>query len=155
MIGIRFPTAPRSRRNHDAISLVVSMIAACVAITAPAGCGRRDLHRVSGAVRFSDGAPLRTGRVVVDYGRNALSGAWGHVRPDGSFTIGTLSAADGMRAGVVRVAIINAVEPVYAPDGTAITSKPLVHPRFAHPETSGLSFEVPRQTHWDIIVDRP
>jgi hypothetical protein len=155
MMCVRFLTARPSRRNHVAISRVAFTMAACVAITALAGCGRRDLHRVSGVVRFSDGSPLSTGRVVVDYGRDSLSGAWGHVRSDGSFTIGTLSAADGMRAGVVRVAIVNAVKPVFAPDGTAIAAKPLVHPRFADPETSGLSFDVPRQTLWDIIVERP
>lgn len=149
------PTAPGSRRGHEAILLKTLTMLACVASGLLAGCGRRNLHPVSGVVRFSDGTPLSAGRVVVDFGRDSFSGAWGHVRSDGTFAIGTLSAADGMRAGVVQVAIVNAVEPVYAPDGTAITSKPLIHPRFADPETSGLSFEVPRQTHWDIIVDRP
>ena len=34
-------------------------------------------------------------------------------------------------------------------------SEPLVHKRFADPATSGLEFEVPKQTKWEIIVEKP
>jgi prepilin-type processing-associated H-X9-DG protein len=40
-------------------------------------------------------------------------------------------------------------------DGMTSKQKPLVHKRFESPETSGLSFEIPRQTTWDIVVERP
>lgn len=134
---------------------LAGMLAACAVLLTPAGCGRRGLHRVSGSVRFADGAPLTRGRVVADYGHDSVAGAWGHIRSDGSFTIGTLADDDGMRAGSVRVAIVNAVETTYGRDDAAVATKPLVHPRFMHPETSGISFDVPRQTRWDIIVEGP
>jgi hypothetical protein len=34
-------------------------------------------------------------------------------------------------------------------------SEPLVHKRFADPVTSGLEFEVPKQTKWEIVVEKP
>lgn len=34
-------------------------------------------------------------------------------------------------------------------------SEPLVHKRFADPATSGLEFEVPKQTKWEIVVEKP
>jgi hypothetical protein len=114
-----------------------------------AGCGRSDLHRVSGTVSFSDGSPVPTGRVVVAYGDG--KGAWGIIKPDSSFTIGTLKDNDGMRAGAYKVAVKDAMVPGEAPG----TFKSLVHPRFADPATSGLEFTVPDQTTWDIVVEKP
>jgi hypothetical protein len=128
-----------------------------VGMLALAGCGRRDLHPVSGTVRFPDGSPLTTGRVVLDYGPQAYRGGWGYIKPDGTFTIGSLTQTDGVRAGTVRVAITLASKADGEPgtDGIITKLKPLIHARFAHPDTSGLSFEIPRQTKWEIVVERP
>jgi hypothetical protein len=121
------------------------------------GCGRRDLHPVSGTVRFPDGSPLTTGRVVINYVPPAAYGGWGYIKPDGTFTLGSLTQTDGVRAGTVRVAITFAYAGDGPPgsDGNFTQFKPLVHPRFESPETSGLTFEIPRQTTWDIVVERP
>jgi len=133
------------------------MLALALSLLALAGCGRRDLHPVSGTVRFPDGAPVTTGRVVLDYGIGSKYGGWGYIKPDGTFTLGSLTQTDGVRAGTVKVAITFASQPDGEPDRDGIVTKlkPLVHPRFAHPDTSGLSFEIPRQTKWDIVVERP
>ena len=130
---------------------------ACAGMLALAGCGRRDLHPVSGTVRFPDGSPLTTGRVVLDYGPQANRGGWGYIKPDGTFTLGSLTQTDGVRAGTVRVAITLASAADGKPDGDGMITKlkPLIHARFAHPDTSGLSFEIPRQTKWEIVVERP
>jgi hypothetical protein len=40
-------------------------------------------------------------------------------------------------------------------DPSIVKTKPLAHSRFESPATSGLSFEIPRQTKWEIIVERP
>ena len=132
-------------------------LAAGVGMLALAGCGRSDLHPVSGTVRFPDGSPLTTGRVVLDYGPQANRGGWGYIKPDGTFTLGSLTQTDGVRAGTVRVAITLASKADGEPDKDGIITKlkPLIHARFAHPDTSGLSFEIPRQTKWEIVVERP
>lgn len=133
------------------------MLALALLMLALAGCGRRDLHAVSGTVRFADGSPVTAGRVVLDYGIGSKHGGWGYIKPDGTFTLGSLTQTDGVRAGMVRVAITFA----YGLDGDPGSDpashkvKPLVHPRFENPETSGLSFEIPRQTKWDLVVERP
>jgi hypothetical protein len=123
--------------------------ALCLLVLAAAGCGS-NLHPVKGRVHFADGSPLDTGRVVVDFGE-AQSGAWGSIHPDGSFVIGTNSPSDGMLAGTYRV-YISGAETL---PGPGAPTRPLVHERFTKPETSGLSFTVPDQTTWDIVVEKP
>jgi hypothetical protein len=131
--------------------------AVCIVALVLVGCGRRDLHPVSGTVRFPDGSPLTTGRVVANYVPQAAYGGWGYIKPDGSFTLGSFTQTDGIRAGTVQVAITFAYASEGQPGSDGMTSKqkPLVHKRFESPETSGLSFEIPRQTTWDIVVERP
>ncbi len=124
--------------------------AVCIVALVLVGCGRRDLHPVSGTVRFPDGAPLTTGRVVAVYPPPAAYGGWGYIKHDGTFTLGSSTPTDGIRAGTVQVAITFANED----DGRG-SPKPLIHPRFEHPGTSGLTFEIPRQTKWEIVVERP
>ncbi len=128
--------------------LSVAFVLAAIA----GGCGRSDMHRVSGRVQFADGSPLRDGRVVVEYDGAQKGGAWGRIKENGSFTIGTLSENDGMKAGTYSVTIRDAFEPATRPETSAT---PLVHPRFLNAATSGLSFEVPKQTKWDIVVEKP
>jgi hypothetical protein len=136
------------------------VVLAVAALATAGGCGRRGLHKVSGSVRFADGAPLTEGRVVVDYGDESGKGAWGRIRSDGSFTIGTVADDDGMRAGTYRVAILDAVilppaaKFAYSSEGSAEPTH-LVDERFGDPATSGLSFTVPDQTVWEIVVEKP
>jgi hypothetical protein len=39
--------------------------------------------------------------------------------------------------------------------GENSTGAELIYSRFSDPQTSGLSFEVPKQTKWDIVVEKP
>lgn len=121
----------------------------CVIVGLVAGCGRSDLHRVSGQVKFGDGSPLTVGRVVVSYEDGTSS--WGRVQKDGSFRVGTKKDSDGMRGGTYRVAVKDAILPGEKP-GEFLG---VVHPRFADPATSGLEFTVPDQTTWPIVVEKP
>lgn len=115
-----------------------------------AGCWGGDLHRVGGRVSFADGSPLSGGRVVVDYGNGKM--AAGRINPDGSFRIGTLKDADGMKAGTYRVAIKDALAPKSADSSEFYV---LVHQKFTDPTTSGLEFTVPDEKFWKIVVERP
>lgn len=128
--------------------LTALMLAVAVSVTA---CGRSGLHPVRGRVSFADGAAVPTGRVVVSYGDGKAS--WGTIKPDGSFSLGTLKQSDGMRAGTCRVAIKDAY--VEEEKNGEKVSVPLVHKRFADPATSGLEFTVPDKTVWEIVVEKP
>ena len=120
------------------------------AVCLPA-CGRSGLHPVRGRVSFTDGSPLPTGRVVVNYEDGKAS--WGSINPDGTFRVGTLKQSDGMRPGTYRVAVKDAYVEVQKNGETV--SEPLVHKRFADPATSGLEFTVPEKTVWEIVVEKP
>lgn len=127
----------------------MTRILAAAAVLAACGCGA-ELHKVRGRVHFPDGTPLDTGRVVVDFG-DGPTGAWGSIRPDGRFEIGTYTPTDGVRAGTYRV-YVSGAETLPAPGTPA---RPLVHERFTKPETSGLTFTIPDQVDWDVLVERP
>lgn len=128
-----------------------------VAFLAPLlGCGSQSMHPVQGTVHFPDGSPLTTGRVVLD-GGDVDSGSWGLIHPDGSFQLGTFDVDDGVPPGVYRVYIENAM--TLPPDNWGdrdFTPRPLIHARFANPETSGLAYDIPGEsTTWDIEVEKP
>jgi hypothetical protein len=126
------------------------LAAACLAL---AGCKAR-LHPVKGRVHFPNGDPLPVGRVVLAWA-DGKTASWGLVRPDGTFQMGTHRTDDGVPPGTHRVYIENAE--TSPPPGHAgpFMPQPLIHARFTKPESSGLSFEVPRQTEWDIVVEKP
>lgn len=62
------------------------------------GCNRSGLVKVKGRVAYADGTPVPLGRVVIDSG-DSPTGAWGRIKSDGRFTIGTLKENDGMTPG--------------------------------------------------------
>lgn len=114
------------------------------------GCGKRDRFPVAGKVIFADGTPLAVGRVVVEYEDGKM--ASGRIKPDGGFIIGSLSESDGMKAGTYRVAIKDALSPK-SEDSSEFET--LIHSRFADRMKSGLTFTVPEQSFWNIVVERP
>jgi hypothetical protein len=124
-------------------------LAVALTILGSSGCGRSSLVRVSGRVAYSDGSPVPVGRVLVDT-RGKPMGAWGRIKPDGRFTIGTLELNDGIAPGTYRVAIVDAGGS--GPDGRG---KLFVSPQFSDFDTSGLEFKVPEQTDWQIVVEPP
>ena len=132
------------------ISIAGRAITVAIALAAVTGCWNRGLHRVSGKVSFPDGSPVTAGRVVIEYGNGRM--AVGRIRPDGSFTVGTLTESDGIQAGTFRVAIKDALVPKSDTSSEFLT---LVHSRFADPATSGLEFKVPDQVVWKIVVEKP
>ena len=153
-----FPNGRPGPRDQRVMSRLLSSTASrCVAIgtvlslasLVVAGCGSRDLHRVSGRVTFSDGSPLGCGRVVIAYGDGTA--AWGRIHEEGGFTIGTRRENDGMRAGVCRVAIKDAL----VRQGVEGEYVRIIHKRFEDVATSGLEFTVPDKKVWEIVVEKP
>ncbi|MBA4190022.1 MAG: hypothetical protein C0467_18715 [Planctomycetaceae bacterium] len=117
------------------------------------GCSGQSIFPVQGKVRFSDGSPLTTGRVSIDTG-DALTGSWGAIQPDGTFVMGTHTPRDGVPVGTYRVYIVGAIQQPSG-DQVLLDPKPLIHERFTNPATSGLTFTVPDQTTWEIVVEKP
>lgn len=136
-----------------ALPLRPGLGAAVAVLVAAAGCAR-PVHPVKGTVRFKDGTPLAVGRVVVD-SDDGKSGSWGAIRPDGSFVMGTLAPDDGVPAGTYRVYLTNTTTPPPADLSAPFTPRPLVHARFNNKDTSGITFEVPKETTWVIVVEKP
>jgi hypothetical protein len=135
-------------RRVDAfrLALVAGMLSTLL------GCGERT-YRVSGKVHFPDGTPLRQGRVVVDI--SPALGAWGPINDDGTFVLGMKSVEDGLPAGSYKAYILNA-ETTLPPGFTGnFQPKPLINAKYTSAATSGLTFEVPAQSEWDIKVEKP
>lgn len=126
---------------------------AWLVVAASCGCAEQTIFPVRGTVKFADGTPLTAGRVSLDTG-DSLTGSWGAIHPDGSFVMGTKTPRDGVPAGTFRVYIDGAIQQPSG-DQVLLDPKPLIHERFTRPETSGLSFSVPEQTTWDIVVEKP
>jgi len=131
---------------------VVGSVALAVLIPV-AGCGS-SIHPVRGTVHFPDGSPLSYGRVVIE-SDDGKTGSWGITHEDGTFEMGTLTPNDGVPAGTYRVYLTNTTTPPPADLSVAFTPKPLVHAKYASKDTSGIVFEVPKQTTWDIVVEKP
>ena len=138
-------TAAFRRLSPLAIATVVVAIAAT-------GCGRSGIYPVKGSVRYPDGSPVTTGKVLID-SSSAGVGSWGSILPDGTFRMGTHSPTDGVPAGEHRVSIVSAC--IYPAPGSSAEPTPLVHERFNDSQSSGLVFRVPDVTTWEIVVDPP
>jgi hypothetical protein len=117
------------------------------------GCGR-SYYPVKGRVHFADGSPLGNGRVVVE-SKDGKSASWGAIHSDGTFQMGTNSPTDGVPPGTWQITILNATTPAPADLSTPFVPKPLIHPKYDNKETSGITFEVPAQTEWEITVEKP
>jgi len=131
-----------------------ALVLVTAALLSGAGCGK-SVYPVRGTVRFKDGTPLKVGRVIADSGDPQV-GSWGYIREDGTFELGTFSHNDGVPPGTYRVWIENAVtSPPPGGDPTTFVSRPLIHSRFTDKESSGLTFEVPKETVWEIVVEKP
>lgn len=120
------------------------------------GCSGGGMHPIEGEVRFPNGKPLTTGRVILEGGNREL-GSWGLIHPDGRFVLGTYDVDDGVPPGHYRVYIQNAETLPPANWGDRVfVPKPLIHPKYSTASESGLEFDVPGDTtRWEIVVDPP
>ena len=133
------------------------------------GCGKGFVP-LRGTVTFSDdGAPLTTGVVYFDNGKDV---ARGKINADGTYVVGSMSNNDGLAPGNYKVYVqamgpdpSGAVVPVSRQPGMQASTPsdsglrrqvPLIDPKFSSSATSGLECHVDRSTKpYDIVVDRP
>lgn len=105
--------------------------------------GCRD-PQVMGTVKFSDGTPLTSGMVVL---QNEERQGVGELRSDGTFSIYQMKPGDGLRRGVYRGYINNAMDPK--------TFASLVDMKYTSMESSGISYDSKNGSTLDIVVEKP
>jgi hypothetical protein len=123
-------------------------------LAAATGCGARTTYPVRGKVVFKDGTPLTGGLVVFRPVDEKLQvSARGDIQHDGSFILSTYHEGDGAVPGKYQAAI---TPPPRRKIREKPVEKPIVDPRFESYDTSGLEFEVKRESNnFKIEVDKP
>ena len=141
-----------------------------IALVLVAGCGRGHVQ-LKGKVTFSDdGSPLTTGTV------NFVSGTFqarAPLQPDGTYTVGSYKAADGLPPGKYSVYVTGAVKVIgetssiggsrggrgdgmvtMEEGGGMPITEPLIDVKFSSATASGLEFEAGSAKSFDFTVDR-
>ncbi|HBT76440.1 MAG TPA: hypothetical protein DEB39_05840 [Planctomycetaceae bacterium] len=102
-----------------------------------------------------DGSPVPTGTIFFATPTAISQGA---IQPDGTFTVGSFGADDGLPPGEYQVFFggVEAVSEEKLPDGTVKTTyTPLIDGKYSDAATSGLTFTVDGNNNsFDIQVDR-
>jgi hypothetical protein len=124
--------------------LFVAMLIFCTC----AGCTKN--VRLGGQVTYSDdGSPLTTGTVCFE--TDAYT-ARGNLKPDGTYTLTSVTENDGLPAGLYRVSVLNAIKGFGEDDATNI---PLIDPKYGSGSASGITFQVtPSSKRFDFTVER-
>ncbi|MDR1385343.1 MAG: hypothetical protein LBJ67_16060 [Planctomycetaceae bacterium] len=95
---------------------------------------------LSGKVTLTDGTPLGIGEV---YFQTATYEARGTLKPDGTYTVGSISDKDGLPKGKYNVYIFGAQKPNgKTKDGMDIMV-PLIDEKYLSSKTSGVTVDVP------------
>ncbi|MDR1962935.1 MAG: hypothetical protein LBQ50_04070 [Planctomycetaceae bacterium] len=111
------------------------------------GCSNGQVG-LSGKIVFSDdGSPLTFGTVCL---ATSTFQAKGEIKNNGSFTMGSIGAIDGIPPGTYNVGILGVTEELN--DGTIYS---LLDPKWNSPSTSGFSVTIEKTTkNLEIKVDR-
>ena len=123
-----------------------------ILIVSVLGCGNK--VQVTGKVTFPDGAPLNTGNVIFDDGREQAKGA---ISEDGTYRLSSMNPNDGIKPGEYKVYITNAFSLGGAPVSATSVPKPtnLIDTKFTSSATSGLQCQVKGNTVFNIEVTKP
>lgn len=139
------PAGNPMARAADRWSLLLLAITACIALV---GCGgeRGELAPVSGTVTLN-GEPVTHGHVFAKpmSGRTAV----GRIQPDGSFTLGTHTYADGAQIGEHTLTLAPPRSDEGAPPPDAIVPPT----KYTSPRTSGLRMVVPAEGLTDYQIE--
>ena len=113
-----------------------------------AGCGGKP--NVKGKVVFSDDkTPVKQGIVIFE---NEKGIARGQIDENGTYTIGSEKATDGLQAGTYKVYL--AGTEIFDSSGGFPKMEYVVDRKYDKPETSGLTVEVKKSRTYDLEIDR-
>lgn len=115
------------------------------------GCGKH--VAVGGKVVFSDdGSPVPCGRVC--FSTDDFQ-AFGDIKEDGTYVVGTLSTKDGLPPGSYKISITGALRATETLESGDVLTEPLVDAKYSGPSTSGLTANVSKgTTKFDFQLDR-
>jgi len=128
------------------------------------GCNRN--CPLKGKVTYQDGTPITAG--MVNFASDT-SLSRGKIRPDGSYTVGTLKDADGIPKGTYKVYITGAevpketdqnrnqgVDAMGNPIPTMVGFRQLVDRKYMTTSSTPITCEVPREKNrFDFTVEPP
>ena len=132
---------------------------AVLAVLVASGCSDKKFqtYQVKGKVSFSDGDPVKFGRVEFYHPEKDVS-AYGSIGEDGSFVIGTETDVDGAIEGTHQVMVM---QMIMSAEMGVVTDEPRDHgthvaPKFSEFKTSGLTFEVaPNHKNFaELVVEK-
>lgn len=128
--------------KHFCTLLTLAFVAAMLV-----GCGKGHVGFHGKVVFVDDESPLTVGTVCF---ATPTFQAKGDLRRDGTFSMGSYNATDGLPPGTYHVGILAATEDL----GDEI-SYSLVDPKWNSPKTSGFTIDVTETTrHYEIKVER-
>ena len=127
-----------------------SLISACIFlfVVSTLGCGGPNV-KFSGKVTYPDGKPVTVGLVCFSTATYMSSG---QLQPDGTYSLGSLSEADGIPPGKYKVYIQGSTEE--KPNGQMTY---LVAPKFTEMASTPLEYEIKKgeDPHYDFTVEYP
>lgn len=119
------------------------------------GCGGSNTFAVTGKVSFEDGSPVPGGMIVFHPAESKdekTHSADGTINADGTFKLRTFKPGDGAFVGNYKVTVI---DPPSGGDDEDKRPPLVVDPKFAKPETSGLTFQVKAEANvFNITVKK-
>ena len=130
-------------------SILLTLLLALLTL---AGCGGGQVG-LSGKVVYSDDqSPLTMGTVCFETEKFL---ARGNIKPDGTFTVGSIKDTDGLPPGNYRVYVSDARKIIGQDKDGADIYEPLIASKFTTAATSGITIEVTSsQKNYTIEVDR-
>lgn len=131
---------------------IVRILALFLVIVTFGGCsGNKPL---SGKVTFDDEQPVPCGSVVFVKTGEPFQ-AQGAIKPDGSYTVGTLKKDDGLPPGDYTVYVTGVMEESGNMAGGTPQYRSLVDKKYESAKTSELKVSIPAQSHrFDIKLER-
>ena len=106
------------------------------------GCGSGN-PVVKGTVKYKDGTPVPKGLVSLSNDKNS---AYGEIKADGTFTLGSGEVDDGVIPGSYKVALGGEAAGGYG--GPA-----LVTPKFLDAEKSGITIDIKPGESKDLVIE--
>lgn len=129
------------------IIMKTRILALSIAIVVLSFPGCKD-PKLTGTVKFTDGTPLTTGMVVL---QNDKSQGIGELKEDGSFDLYQFKPGDGLKPGVYKGYISNAV---LVDEGGK--TQYLIAPKYSNMDDSGIIYDTKtNKGRLDIVVEKP
>ncbi len=120
------------------------------------GCGSdRQMAKVTGTVKLSDGTPVTSGTVEFEtVDQKPPVTATGEINEAGEFKLGTWTADDGVVIGKHRAVVVADFEIGTGAERPNLIPKSTVHSKYREFETSGLEFTIEEDNpDLRIVVD--